>query len=256
MSVSQDGSSSGRDSASLVKGLFARRGSLNVTKMKSALQEESPEEDAQLAREHPPIVEVDEETKAQTAKFDEKLAKVIERMTLEGRSEEDILAYMTKEWQAEERRRLSASPPPPQPQSPVVARPAEPVPEFINRFLDALNKRLGFDQQRVNETARLPPGYTHSRWPIQQQMNMTYEALVLLQNIPRGVKDIDAFPTHPYEANEGGDFQTQCSICMCDYEDGEELRSLPCLHSFHSACVDPWLRVSVLCPECKYEMSV
>lgn len=34
-----------------------------------------------------------------------------------------------------------------------------------------------------------------------------------------------------------------CSICMCDYVGGHEMRILPCIHNFHKDCVDQWLKV-------------
>jgi hypothetical protein len=40
-----------------------------------------------------------------------------------------------------------------------------------------------------------------------------------------------------------------CSICTEDFERGQDVRVLPCKHSFHPACVDPWLlNVSGTCP--------
>ncbi|KEP60838.1 UNVERIFIED_CONTAM: zinc finger, C3HC4 type (RING finger) domain-containing protein [Hammondia hammondi] len=39
----------------------------------------------------------------------------------------------------------------------------------------------------------------------------------------------------------------ECPICRMDYEDAERLRRLPCLHAFHSECVERWLRVYSLC---------
>ncbi len=43
-----------------------------------------------------------------------------------------------------------------------------------------------------------------------------------------------------------------CVICMCDFEDGERVTCLPCGHSFHKGCIEPWLiQKSALCPICK-----
>lgn len=40
-----------------------------------------------------------------------------------------------------------------------------------------------------------------------------------------------------------------CSICTDDFEQGQDIRVLPCNHKFHPACVDPWLlNVSGTCP--------
>lgn len=43
--------------------------------------------------------------------------------------------------------------------------------------------------------------------------------------------------------------QLQCPVCMEDFESGQDLRVLPCHHSFHPDCIDPWLlNVSGSCP--------
>ncbi|KAJ0462059.1 putative transcription factor C2H2 family [Helianthus annuus] len=43
----------------------------------------------------------------------------------------------------------------------------------------------------------------------------------------------------------------ECSICLCRYEDGEQLHLLLCGHHFHSTCIVKWLRLKATCPICK-----
>lgn len=41
----------------------------------------------------------------------------------------------------------------------------------------------------------------------------------------------------------------ECSICLDDFVQREEIRALPCSHRFHPACIDPWLlNISGTCP--------
>ncbi|OZJ06070.1 hypothetical protein BZG36_01067 [Bifiguratus adelaidae] len=42
-----------------------------------------------------------------------------------------------------------------------------------------------------------------------------------------------------------------CAICICDYEQGDLLRLLPCRHHFHQSCVDEWMSLNRACPLCK-----
>ena len=41
-----------------------------------------------------------------------------------------------------------------------------------------------------------------------------------------------------------------CSICLETFVEGDALIRIPCSHSFHSACLDPWLRTCGDCPYC------
>jgi len=49
--------------------------------------------------------------------------------------------------------------------------------------------------------------------------------------------------------------EEECPICFASYEEGDELRTLPCLHAFHTECIDQWLTSrrsasSLCCPVC------
>jgi len=50
----------------------------------------------------------------------------------------------------------------------------------------------------------------------------------------------------PLEKHTVGD---QCAICLEEFQAGEVLRLLPCLHRYHCGCVDRWLS-KAHCPEC------
>ncbi|KAI0315222.1 hypothetical protein OF83DRAFT_1062507 [Amylostereum chailletii] len=50
-----------------------------------------------------------------------------------------------------------------------------------------------------------------------------------------------------------------CPICIVDFEEGDDLRVLPCEghHRFHQSCVDPWLlELSTSCPICRHAFQV
>ncbi|KAJ0590488.1 putative transcription factor C2H2 family [Helianthus annuus] len=46
----------------------------------------------------------------------------------------------------------------------------------------------------------------------------------------------------------------ECCICLCTYDDGTELRELPCCHHFHTTCIDKWLFINATCPLCKFNI--
>ena len=63
-----------------------------------------------------------------------------------------------------------------------------------------------------------------------------------------------ALPTYTIEKNyldeaEGND--VMCQVCQCDYEEGEEMKKLPCGHHFHTECIDRWLQDHPTCCICK-----
>lgn len=37
---------------------------------------------------------------------------------------------------------------------------------------------------------------------------------------------------------------------MLDFNEGDRIRFLPCMHTYHVACIDDWLMRSFTCPSC------
>lgn len=60
-------------------------------------------------------------------------------------------------------------------------------------------------------------------------------------------------PAHKYQKGMGlVDDDGMCAVCLSQFEEGEELRTLPeCLHSYHAPCIDMWLYSHSSCPMCR-----
>lgn len=58
-------------------------------------------------------------------------------------------------------------------------------------------------------------------------------------------------PKRSRESSSGESTQT-CSICLETYREGETVRTIPCFHTFHATCIDPWLSEKAECPICKH----
>ena len=54
-----------------------------------------------------------------------------------------------------------------------------------------------------------------------------------------------ATTTRPYQGGRtlSADAKEECSVCKEDFELGEKVTQLPCLHIFHEACLVPWLKM-------------
>ena len=63
-----------------------------------------------------------------------------------------------------------------------------------------------------------------------------------------------ALPPSSATDEEGAEEGGTCAICLGDFEAGEEVRLLPCLHEFCKPCIDVWIErqgLSASCPLCK-----
>ncbi|XP_014616427.1 PREDICTED: RING finger protein 44 isoform X2 [Polistes canadensis] len=85
-----------------------------------------------------------------------------------------------------------------------------------------------------------------------------YEALLSLaerlgEAKPRGLTraEVEQLPSYKFNAETHQSDQTNCVVCMCDFEALQSLRVLPCSHEFHSKCIDKWLKSNRTCPICR-----
>jgi len=61
---------------------------------------------------------------------------------------------------------------------------------------------------------------------------------------------VQLLPVEAYDAGQHKDL-AECEICLEEYKNGEELKRLPCMHIFHSKCIESWLATESVCPNCR-----
>ncbi|XP_068637801.1 RING-H2 finger protein ATL52-like [Aristolochia californica] len=63
---------------------------------------------------------------------------------------------------------------------------------------------------------------------------------------------INSIAVCKYKKGDGLIEGTECSVCLNEFRDDEDLRLLPkCSHAFHVPCIDTWLKSHVNCPLCR-----
>jgi hypothetical protein len=55
--------------------------------------------------------------------------------------------------------------------------------------------------------------------------------------------------------NNNNIINKKCSICLNTYLLDQKVRILPCMHYYHSNCIDIWFKDSSKCPICQYNLS-
>ncbi|KAL2093441.1 hypothetical protein ACEWY4_010753 [Coilia grayii] len=108
-----------------------------------------------------------------------------------------------------------------------------------------LNSENNYDfdllEAALNDTSDPPDAGTELILPQQQLWEIIYN---LASNYTDGLSTVLFNPVTMTEDRD-------CRVCLADYEEGEEITVLPCLHAFHSSCVLHWLQGNPTCPLCR-----
>jgi len=81
-----------------------------------------------------------------------------------------------------------------------------------------------------------------------------------LYSVPASVERASAavLPTYTHQEKPAGgddsDGDGSCSVCLQAFCGGEDLKRLPCLHAFHTHCIDEWLAAQPSCPTCRTQL--
>ncbi|KAL1197702.1 E3 ubiquitin-protein ligase RING1-like [Cardamine amara subsp. amara] len=71
---------------------------------------------------------------------------------------------------------------------------------------------------------------------------------------PASKSAIDGLPTVKVTKDMLKSEMNQCAVCMDEFEDGTDVKQMPCKHVFHQDCLLPWLQLHNSCPVCRYEL--
>ena len=62
----------------------------------------------------------------------------------------------------------------------------------------------------------------------------------------------DKLPLQPFKKDPNVTLsgKAESNVFYSVYDDGDELRILPCFHEYHSHCADTWIKKNPTCPVC------
>ncbi|KAI3783924.1 hypothetical protein L1987_43015 [Smallanthus sonchifolius] len=156
----------------------------------------------------------------------------------------------------------------------------EAIDEALARSLQELGE--GFDDLLISELSGSASGSAENRiatpiaTPTRAQAassnsrqdaidpdSMQYEELLQLtesigiENRGISATRISQLPTSKYRSrlfSKNKKKEENCVICQMDFNYGERLITLPCLHQYHAKCISDWLKLKKNCPICQKEV--
>lgn len=87
----------------------------------------------------------------------------------------------------------------------------------------------------------------HDNGPAPREASYTsVEAAILMSLLPH-----EKWTFHYIRDEDGGEGDSECRVCLTDYEQEEEIVRLPCMHYAHTQCMEQWLVREPRCPVCR-----
>lgn len=106
--------------------------------------------------------------------------------------------------------------------------------------VEQLEQPPAYVQENINQSQIYYPSPNVSRPASQlteEEQIKIAQRIGLIQHLPTGTFD-------------GCKKNRECVICMIEFNVGDSVRYLPCMHTYHMDCIDDWLMRSFTCPSC------
>ncbi|KAJ4822083.1 E3 ubiquitin-protein ligase sdir1 [Turnera subulata] len=127
---------------------------------------------------------------------------------------------------------------------------------LLDRELDDLDYETlrALDSDNVPTTASMSEEEINSLPVHMYKINGSHSSCASTQqassSVPAEQKKQDT--ANVIRSMKASDDELTCTVCLEQANEGELIRTLPCLHQFHANCIDPWLRQQGTCPVCKF----
>ncbi|KAL8233024.1 hypothetical protein R6Q57_002802 [Mikania cordata] len=121
----------------------------------------------------------------------------------------------------------------------------------------------GCEESRVATPTQVQAASSSSRQDSIDPDSMQYEELLQLaesigvENRGISATRISKLPTSKYRPglfSKNKKKEDNCVICQMDFNYGQWLITLPCLHQYHTKCISDWLKLKKNCPICQKEV--
>jgi Ring finger domain len=120
---------------------------------------------------------------------------------------------------------------------------------------EARQRALGASQSLINS---IPIYKFRKQGQVQGDLESPVEVMHIpkkkrfrLFSKPKELEIKNSIIQKPKEWLEIEDCDANCSICLAEYVLGEEIRQLGCKHHYHVKCIDEWLSLNAVCPNCR-----
>lgn len=122
-------------------------------------------------------------------------------------------------------------------------------PDFLNNFFNN-NNTSGMGRIMI------PISFTGNRGGQNDLNEMIENMLHYTRENPTDAAIVSELPETKIDDIKKLDKDKQnCVICMEDFKNGDKTTNLPCLHMFHTNCIQSWLKTQNTCPICKFKLT-
>ena len=117
---------------------------------------------------------------------------------------------------------------------------------------------INFDGARQQSDMSLAARF-HGYMPEEKQRVQVQQQPLVRARVPPLLSQLEddrkiaTFPTRKI-VNLAQEITADCVICYESWQNDQEVRTLPCLHYFHVACIDRWLHQNMTCPQCRHRL--